>query len=79
MGGYQKTNTFSAHDNAVNAAESTRQGVQATAAMSPSGQAALNAGEIAYFRAVIASCKANNNSAGMSEAILALRALGVTS
>jgi len=37
----------------------------------------MNAAEIAYHRGIIASCRANNSSAGMAESIMALRALGV--
>jgi hypothetical protein len=66
----------SAHDTACNVAESTRQAVQATAAQSPAGQVALNNAEIAWARACIASCKANNNSRGMEVYINVLRALG---
>jgi len=78
MGHYQKTNTFSAHDNAINLAESTRQVAVAAAAQSPAGQAAVNAAEVIFHRAVIASCKANNSSQGLAESLLALRALGTT-
>jgi hypothetical protein len=44
--------------------------------MSPSGQAAVNAGEIIWARAVIASCKANNSSQGLEAALSLLKSLG---
>jgi hypothetical protein len=79
MGHFQKTGTFSAHDNAINAAEAVRQVAVAAAAQSPAGQVAVNNAEIAFHRAVLASCKANNTSQGASESLMALKALGVNS
>jgi hypothetical protein len=78
MGQFSKSGNL-AHDTACNTAESTRQAVQATAAMSPAGQAALNAAEITWARACIASCKANNGGQGMEPYISVLRSLGVNS
>jgi hypothetical protein len=75
MGQFAKSHN-SVHDNACNTAESTRQAVQATAANSPAGQAALNAAEITWARACIASCKLNNGGNGMEPYIAVLRALG---
>jgi hypothetical protein len=44
--------------------------------MNAAGQAALNAVEITYCRAVIASCKANNNGVGAEAYQSELRLLG---
>jgi hypothetical protein len=76
MGQYS-TSGKSAHDNVCNVAESTRQSVQATVANSPAGQAALNAAEIAWARACIASCKLNNGGHGQEPFINVLKSLGV--
>src|SRR5262245_49391624 len=75
MGQFSKSGNL-AHDTACNTAESTRQGVQATAAQSPSGQATLNAAEIVWARACLASCKTNNGGAGVETYVQLLRALG---
>jgi hypothetical protein len=64
-----------AHDNAVRAAEGVRQASVAAA----STQAAVKAAEITFYRAVQASCRANNNSAGLEAADVALQALQGTS
>jgi hypothetical protein len=42
-----------------------------------STQAAMNALFVTYYRAIIASCKANNNNAGIGPPLDALRSLGV--
>jgi hypothetical protein len=44
--------------------------------MTPAGQVTTNNAEIAYNRACIASCKANNNGAGTEAFMAALKALG---
>jgi hypothetical protein len=75
MGGHTRSGNL-VHDTACNTAESTRQAVQATVAQSPAGQAALNAAEIAWARACVASCKANNNSVGAEPFQTLLRSLG---
>lgn len=64
------------HDRTCNVAESTRQAAVAGVAQSPAGQAALNAAEITWARACLASCRANNNSQGAECYIQLLRALG---
>jgi hypothetical protein len=61
-----------AHDNAIAAAEATRQVAVAAAA----SQAAVRTAELAFYRAVRASCLANNNAAGIEQANTALRELG---
>ena len=74
MGGIV-TGVNSAHAAACRLAEMTR---QAAVAGSPT-QAAVNAAEIAYHRAVIASCKANNGGNGIEASLIALQSLGVNS
>lgn len=64
------------HDTTCNVAESTRQVTVASAAQSPAGQAAVNAAEITWARACVASCKANNNNVGSEPFQTLLRALG---
>jgi hypothetical protein len=60
-----------AHDLALQAAEAAKQQT-----ITPSSTAAqIKTAEIAYFRACIASCKANNNSAGIEQFTSALREL----
>ena len=75
MGSHVHTGVI-AHDTACNVAEATRQGVQATAAQSPAGQASLNAAEIAWARACVASCNTNNGGTGKEPFQTLLRALG---
>jgi hypothetical protein len=62
----------SAHDAAVNLAEGARQVAVASAA----SQAAVRAAEITFYRAVVASCRANNNGSGIEQPLNALRELG---
>lgn len=62
-----------AHDNACLAALTTLQGALPAAAT----QAAVNALYITFHKAVVASCKANNNSSGMDPSLTALRSLGI--
>ena len=69
----------SVHDTTCNIAESTRQAAVAAAPNSPAGQVTVNNAEIAWARACIASCKANNNSQGMECYIAVLKSLGVNS
>jgi hypothetical protein len=64
------------HDQACLAAESTRQSAVAGAASSPAGQVVVNNAEIAWARACIASCKANNSAVGAEAFQTLLRALG---
>jgi hypothetical protein len=75
MGGKIVTGVI-AHDVACNKAESTRQSAVAGAAQSAAGQVVVNNAEIAYARAVIASCIANNNNVGLEAYQSLLRALG---
>ena len=75
MGGHTRSGNL-VHDSTCNIAEGTRQGVQASVAQSPAGQATLNAAEIVWARACVASCKANNNSIGAEPFQTLLRALG---
>jgi hypothetical protein len=78
MGGVVKSGV-AAHDQACYLAEVARQAAVSAAAQSPAGQAAVNAAEIAYHRAVVASCKANNGGHGLEASFSALLSLGVTS
>jgi hypothetical protein len=71
MGTIQSGNK--AHDSVVAVAEGARQTAVAAAG---SNQAAVAASEIVFYRAVLASCLANNNSAGAGCAITALKSLG---
>jgi hypothetical protein len=64
------------HDLACYIAESQRQSAVAGVASSAAGQAVVNAAEIAFNRACLASCRTNNNSQGMECFIAALKALG---
>lgn len=75
MGGLVKSGNY-AHDLACTAAEASRQAAVATVTMNPAGQVASNNAEITYARAVIASCKANNNGIGTEPYQTLLRALG---
>jgi hypothetical protein len=75
MGGLVKSGNY-VHDAACAIAESVRQNAVATAASSAAGQVTVNNAEIAYARAVIASCTANNNSAGKEAFQTLLRSLG---
>jgi hypothetical protein len=72
MGGIVKSGV-AAHDTACLAAEQAR---QFAVSGSPT-QAAVNAAEIVYHRAVIASCKANNGGNGLEASLTALMTLGV--
>ena len=78
MGGKVQSGVF-AHDTACSLVEATRQAAVIGVPSSPSGQATVNASEIAYHRGIIASCRANNSSNGLAESLMALRSLGVTS
>jgi hypothetical protein len=60
------------HDSAIAAAEGIRQ----TAVMAAASQAAVRTAEITFYRAVRASCIANNNQSGIAQANAALRELG---
>ncbi len=61
------------HDNACLAAL----GVLQTAIAGVTSQATVNAAYIVFHRAVVASCKLNNNSIGIDPSLGALRSLGV--
>jgi hypothetical protein len=61
------------HDLAVAAAEAVRQTAVAAAG---NNQASVTAAEIVFYRAVLASCKTNNNGAGAEAAVTALKQLG---
>jgi hypothetical protein len=76
MGGQNKTGNNLTHDTAILVAESSRQAVVNNAASSAAGQAAVNAAEIAWARAVIASAKANNSGFGVEPATTLLKSLG---
>jgi len=78
MGGIVKSGV-KAHDDACLSAEVTRQNAVAGVAQSPAGQAAYNAAEVTYHRAVIASAKANNSNIGVEASLSALKGLGVNS
>lgn len=75
MGGVNKSGNV-AHDAATVAAESVRQAAVAGAAQSAAGQVVVNAAEIAWARACVASCVANNQGFGKEPYIALLRALG---
>ena len=75
MGGLVKTGNY-AHDLACAVAEQARQSAVAGVTMNPAGQVTSNNAEIAFSRAVIASCKANNNGVGTEAFQTLLRALG---
>lgn len=75
MGGVVKTGNL-AHDNACFLAEGVRQASVAGATSNAAGQATVNNAEITWARAVVASCKANNNSIGAEPFQTLLRALG---
>ena len=67
-----KTGNF-AHDQAVASAEGVRQTAVAAAG---NNQKSVTAADVAFYRAVAASCRANNNNAGLAEANTALAQLG---
>jgi hypothetical protein len=75
MGGKVQSGNF-AHDAACSVAEGVRQAALIGVAQSPAGQIVSNNAEITYARAVIASCKANNNGQGTEAFSTMLRALG---
>ena len=75
MGGKVTTGVI-AHDNACYIAESKRQSAVFGVASSAAGQVVVNNAEIAWARACIASCIANNNSVGAEPFQSLLRALG---
>jgi hypothetical protein len=62
-----------AHDDAIFAAEQAWQAV----AIPGATDAQLKTGRITYYRALVASCLANNNGSGIQPALTALRELGV--
>jgi hypothetical protein len=64
------------HDQACAVAEGVRQATVAGATMNAAGQVTVNNAEIAWARAIIASCKANNSGAGAEAFQSLLRALG---
>jgi hypothetical protein len=63
------------HNVTVTKAEGVRQQAIVAAA---GNVATIRTAEIAFHRAVVNSCIANNNSAGLQPAMQALRELGVT-
>jgi len=75
MGGKIKTG-LTIHDAALSAAESVRQSSVAGVAQSAAGQAVYNTAEIAWARACIVSCNANNGGSGIEPFQSLLRALG---
>jgi hypothetical protein len=76
MGSLVKTGASTAHDTALAVAESARQSAVFGAAQSAAGQVVVNAAEIAWARACIVSCVANNGGAGAEPFRSLLRALG---
>jgi hypothetical protein len=71
-GGYSGNKT---HDDTITKAEGVRQ----QAVLAANGNVAtIRVSEIAFHRAVVASCQLNNNSAGLQPSMQALRELGVT-
>ena len=78
MGGKIQSGNF-AHDSACGVAESIRQAAVQNVAQSPAGQKAHDAAEIAWARACLVSCRANNNGNGQEAFISLLRSLGVNS
>jgi hypothetical protein len=62
------------HDSTCNLSEGARQVAIAAAG---NNQATVRAAEIAHYRNVVASSKANNNSSDIAQALTALRELGV--
>ncbi len=75
MGGLTRSGNL-VHDTTCNAAEGTRQVAAGAATQNAAGQATVNNAEITWARACVASCKANNNSAGAEPFQTLLRALG---
>jgi len=75
MGQNTKSGNFT-HDTACNVAESTRQVAAAAATQNAAGQVTVNNAEIAWARACVASCIANNNSVGQGAFRDLLRSLG---
>ena len=75
MSGRIKTGV-TAHDQALAVAESARQSAVFGAAQSAAGQAVVNTAEIAWARACVASCVANNSGSGIEPFQTLLRALG---
>jgi hypothetical protein len=75
MGGTIKSGN-AAHDAACYLAENLRQSAVIGATNNAAGQTEVNNAEVAYNRAVIASCKTNLGGAGQEAFINALKALG---
>jgi hypothetical protein len=75
MGGVVKSGNL-VHDAACSLAEGVRQAAVAAVTQNAAGQVTSNNAEIAYHRAVIASCKLNNSAIGLEASMSALRALG---
>jgi hypothetical protein len=75
MSGRIKTGITS-HDTALAVAESVRQSAIFGAAQSAAGQAVVNTAEIAWARACIVSCNANNGGSGVEPFQTLLRTLG---
>jgi hypothetical protein len=76
MGGLVQSNNLTHNANCLTA-EAVRQAAVANVTMNAAGQAAFNAAEIAYHRAVVASARANG--CGVEASLSALRLLGVNS
>ena len=75
MSGRIKTGV-TAHDTALAVAESVRQSAVAGVAQSAAGQAVQTTAEIAWARACVASCVANNGGFGAEPFQTLLRSLG---
>jgi hypothetical protein len=79
MGGLNKTGVNAAHDAALQSAEQARQAAVVGVPNSPAGQVTMNNSEIAFHRAIVASCRANNSNVGLEGSLSALKSLGVNS
>jgi hypothetical protein len=75
MGGKIQSGNYN-HDLACSIAESSRQSAVAGLPNTPSGQLSYNQAEIAWARAIVNSCRVNNNNQGGEAFQTLLRALG---
>ena len=74
MGGLNRTGINTAHDAALLAAEAARQ--SSLAANPTPTQVQMDAIELTFHRAIVASCRLNNNSHGLEASMRALQDLG---
>jgi hypothetical protein len=68
-----KTGNF-VHDTICNLAEGLK---QTSIAAAGNNQVAVNAAMVTFYRSVVSSSRANNNSSDIATALFALRSLGV--